>query len=151
MTHLWIAGLMAENSDALGFIPITTLQDQYIAQQRYVLQLDECGNKVGYLLHGAIYYGQSVVISQHCIQYEKRLRGYGEMAFAVLLDRARKSGASSIKLRCADDLPAVQFWQNLGFQIRRVVPGGERRRRMIIEMFYPLALPLFREVQRSNL
>lgn len=143
MITSWIAGLMAENYEAIGFIPLPTLEAQYIAQQRYILQLDERGNRIGYLLHGTIHYGQPVVISQHCIQYDKRLRGYGEKAFTVLLDRASRGGASSIRLRCADDLPAVQFWQSCGFRAVRVVPGGERRHRMIAEMVYPLALPLF--------
>lgn len=146
MTESWIAGLMAENYDAIGFIPVGTIRDRYLAKQRFILQLDERGRRVGYLLHGAIRYGRPVVISQHCIQYDKRLRGYGEMAFRALLKRANLVGASSIRLRCADDLPALLFWQSIGFQVVQVVPGGEKRRRMIVEMVYPLALPLFTTV-----
>lgn len=146
MTESWIAGLMAENYDAIGFIPLGTIKSRYIAKQRYVLQLDERGRRVGYLLHGSIKYGQPVVISQHCIQYDKRLRGYGEQAFQELLKRANLAGASSIQLRCADDLPALMFWQSVGFRIVRIVPGGEKRHRMIAVMIYPLALPLFVEV-----
>lgn len=140
----WIAGLMAENTDALGFIPNTTLKTRYIAKSRYVLQADERGRTVGYLLYGALRYGQPVVIAQSCIQYEKRLRGYGEKAFLELLRRCRLAGASSIHLRCADDLPAVQFWQSLGFQILKIEPGGARRGRMIVKMVYLLSLPLLR-------
>lgn len=143
LTDSWIAGLMAENYDAIGFIPVSTIRDRYIAKHRFVLQLDERGRRVGYLLHGAIRYGRPVVISQHCIQYDKRLRGYGELAFKELLRRANLTGASSIRLRCADDLPALLFWQGIGFQVMRVVSGGEKRKRMIVEMVYPLALPLF--------
>lgn len=143
MIESWIAGLMAENYDAIGFIPLGTIRDRYITKQRFILQLDERGRRVGYLLHGTIRYGQPVVISQHCIQYDSRLRGYGEQAFQELLKRANLAGASSIQLRCADDLPALMFWQSVGFRIVRIVPGGEKRRRMIVEMAYPLALPLF--------
>ncbi|GIW60753.1 MAG: hypothetical protein KatS3mg087_1819 [Patescibacteria group bacterium] len=140
----WIAGLMAENTNELGFIPDTTIKNRYIAQNNYVLQEDERGKPVGYILHGPIKYGKPVVISQACIQYEKRLRGYGEKAFLELLNRARIVGASSIRLRCADDLPAVQFWQSLGFEIVDVEPGGKSRGRMIFKMVFRLDLPLFR-------
>lgn len=139
----WIAGLMAENYEAVGFIPITTLREQYLAKDRYIVQGDERGQSVGYLLHGALKYGRSLVVSQHCIQYEKRLRGHGKAAFIELVRRARLANASSIVLRCAEGLPAVQFWQSLGFQIVKVEPGGTRRGRMIFKMVYPLSLPLF--------
>ena len=139
----WIAGLMAENTNELGFIPDTTLRTRYIAKSRYVLQTDERGRAVGYLLYGALRYGKPVVVSQACIQYEKRLKGYGEEAFFELLRRSKLAGASSIHLRCADDLPAIRFWQSLGFQILGVEPGGARRDRMIIKMTYPVSLPLF--------
>jgi len=139
----WITGLMAENTDALGFIPDTTLRERYIAKNRYIFQCDEKGRPTGYLLYGALNFGQSVAISQACIQYDKRLHGYGEVAVAELVNRAEKIQASSIYLRCADDLPAVQFWQSLGFKIVGVEPGGARRNRMIVRMAYPLYLPLF--------
>lgn len=138
----WIAGLMSENTDALGFIPLPTLQYGFVAKHRYILQADERGNSVGYLLHGPVHFGCPVYINQHCIQYEKRLRGYGERAFQELLNRAQQRQASVIRLRCADDLSALQFWQQMGFTILRVVPGGKRRNRMIVEMFFPLNLPL---------
>jgi len=143
----WIAGLMAENTDALGFIPNTTVETRYVAKHRYILQTNERGKAVGYLLYGALRYGQPVVISQACIQYEKRMRGYGEKAFLELLRRAKLAGASSIHLRCADDLPAVQFWQSLGFQVFKVEPGGVRRGRMIVKMVYLISLPLLHLTQ----
>lgn len=142
-TAQWIAGLMAENYEAISFIPDTTLRDRYITKHRYVLQLSERGQPVGYLLHGALNYGQPVFVSQACIQYEKRLRGYGEKSFIELLNRASFTGASSIHLTIADDLPAVQFWQSMGFRAVRVFYDGNRRQRMKIKMVYPLALPLF--------
>jgi GNAT superfamily N-acetyltransferase len=139
----WITGLMAENYEAVGFIPNTTIRERYLNRNRYIIQYDEKGKRVGYILYGSIAYGKSLVISQHCIQYEKRLKGYGEKAFQELVQRAQRLGASSIRLRCADDLPALQFWQSVGFQIIKVVPGGISRNRMIVEMVYPLNLPLF--------
>lgn len=142
-TAQWITGLMAENYEAISFIPDTTLRDRYIAKHRYILQSSERGQPVGYLLYGALNYGQPVIISQACIQYEKRLRGYGEAAFTELTRRARLTGASSIHLTVAEDLPAVQFWQSVGFRVVKVFYDGNRRGRMKFRMIYPLALPLF--------
>lgn len=138
----WITGLMAENYEAVGFIPNTTVRDRYINHNRYIIQYDERGHRVGYILHGAIIYGKPLVVSQHCIQHEKRLKGYGEQAVRELIQRAQQAGATSIKLRCADDLPALQFWQSVGFQVIKVIPGGAKRDRMIVKMVYPLSLPL---------
>ena len=134
---------MRENYDAVGFIPEPTVRDRYIRRELYLLQKDSRGNRIGYLLHGPIEPGKPVVVSQHCIQYEKRMLGYGRSTFKELLKRCRQGGASSIHLRCADDLPAVQFWQTCGFQVSKVTPGGQKRHRMIIEMNMLLNLPLF--------
>jgi len=141
-TTSWIAGLMRTNYPALGFIPDTTLAHRYIAKNRYILQVDERGRRVGYLLHGAIHYGQSVVISQAMIDYDKRLRGYGIAAVNELVRRAEIGGASSIKLRCAADLPAVHFWQSCGFDVMGVEPGGKSRNRQIVRFVRLLHLPL---------
>lgn len=139
----WIAGLMRENYEAIGFIPEPTVRFRYIRHGRYILQVKENGRPVGYLLHGAIQCGQPVVISQHVIDYDHRLRGYGEAAFREFFERCRYGGASSIHLRCANNLPSVEFWQHCGFRIDAVLPGGLSRQRMINSMICELPLPLF--------
>lgn len=144
----WIGGLMAEMTNQVqpgcfSLIPFDTIQYRYIAKNRYVLQEDERGKPVGYILHGAIHYGQPMVISQHAIIYDKWLLGYGQSAFYAVVERARRGGASAIRLRCADDLPANQFWQSLGFQIVGIESGGAKRNRTIVKMVFPLLLPLF--------
>jgi GNAT superfamily N-acetyltransferase len=138
----FICGLMKQNTDALGFIRNTTIEQRYVARERYILQRDERGRPVGYLLHGPVRQGQPCFVSQHCIELDKRLRGYGAQAVQVLIDRCQQIGASSIYVRCGEDLPALQFWQTLGFQVLEIVPGGERRQRMIVRMALPLELPL---------
>lgn len=140
----WITGLMAENYEALGFIPNTTIRDRYVDKRQYVLQEDEKGHYIGYLLHGPIRWGRPVIISQHCIQYEKRLQGYGINAFDELKRRADLGGSSSIILRCATDLSAVLFWQSIGFQIIDILPGGVSRNRLIAKMVYFMNLPLLK-------
>ena len=134
---------MRENYDAVGFIPEPTVDRQYIQRGRYVLQADERGRRVGYLLHGKPMNGSPLVISQHCIQGESRLRGYGEAAVAEVRSRAQRVGASCITARCATDLPSLAFWRDQGFLLRRLVEGGRRRERVIAEIWLPLAMPLF--------
>ena len=140
----WIAGLMRENYEAVGFIPDTTIKSCYLANGQYILQTDERGIRVGYLLHGVMLSGRPVVISQHCIQYEKRLRGYGEVAVKKLIDRCISNGVTSIKLRCAEDLPALFFWQSLGFSVTGIVNQNNRSNRLIGDIDMPLDLPMFK-------
>lgn len=149
-TTSWICGLMKYNYEAVGFIPQPTVKYRYISQNRYILQSDERGRPVGYLLHGALRRGHSCVISQHCIDYDARRRHYGVLAFRQFVERCEFSGVSSIHLRVAEDLPAVSFWQACGFRVDAVVPGGQRRGRMIVEMSYLLILPLLSMAESAH-
>jgi GNAT superfamily N-acetyltransferase len=142
-TASWIAGLMRENYDAVGFIPEPCLERQYVRHDRYVLQEDEAGRRVGYLLHGAPHYGQPLSVAQHCIQIERRRHGYGEDTLAELIRRADVAGASCITARVATDLDALDFWLSQGFEILGIVPGGSKRQRSIARIWLPLALPMF--------
>lgn len=144
-TVSWIAGLMRTDYPALSFIPDTTIRDRYVAKQRYILQLNEKGQRVGYLLHGAIQWGKPTVISQAMIDFDARLRGYGEKAVIELVRRAEIGGSPAIHLRCAADLEAVRFWQSLSFEIVRIEPGGKARNRTIFVFVRRLYLPLFRD------
>ena len=141
---------MRENYEAVGFIPQTTVANRYVADNQYILQNDERGRAVGYLLHGKLSYAKSAVISQHCIQYEKRLRGYGQEAFREFLHRCEVAQVSSIHLRVAQDLPAVEFWQSCGFVPVSIVPGGERRNRYIVVMRLGLSLPLIALLSKTS-
>lgn len=138
----WIAGLMRENYEAVGFLPYVSVEQQYVANGRYVLQQDERGRRVGYLLHGAPEYGRSLNVAQHCIQYDSRTRGYGEQALATLVERAERAGCAGIRARCATDLESVGFWLAQGFELREVIPGGRSRDRRIARLFLPLHAPL---------
>jgi len=141
-TASWIAGLMRENYEAVGFIPEPTVARQYVANGRYVIQRDEVGRRVGYLLHGSPAYGHSLNVAQHCIQYERRRHGYGEDALSELIARAENAGVSGITARVGTDLEALNFWLSQGFRFRDVVPGGQRRQRSIARLWLPLQLPL---------
>ena len=138
----WIAGLMRLNTNELGFIPITTIHGRYIRKDQYVLQHDERGKRIGYMLYGALHPGRTVSIAQHCIELDKRLNGYGLDALEELERRCALSQVTSIKLRCGTDMESLAFWQHNGFEIQRIEPGGLQRKRQIAVMYKPLSLPL---------
>ena len=145
----WIAGLMRENYEAVGFLPETGVLENHVRHGRYVLQTDEAGRRIGYLLYGALIYGLPLRIAQHCIQDERRRQGYGETALSTLIQRAESVGAASIQARVATDLDSLGFWLSQSFRLRDIVPGGERRGRKIARLWLPLTPPLFPEMDED--
>lgn len=139
----WIIGLMRQNRESVGFIPDTTVSEQYIKNGRYSMQRDECGHNVGYLLHGKPVACGLLVVSQHCIDMEKRLRGYGEQAFQNLLERARIANCRGIKLRCAEGLESNGFWQAQGLELVSVQHPDTTRHRGINVYLLDLWKPLW--------
>ncbi len=96
-----------------------------------MLQEDEVGRRVGYLLHGKPTQGGLLVVSQHCIDTDKRLRGYGEKAFQEVIERARQANCKGIKLRCAEGLESNAFWQAQGLEVVSVQHPQNWRKRAI--------------------
>ena len=139
----WITGLMRENYETVGFLPETTVHTRYVQCGRYVLQKNEHGRRVGYLLYGPVSSQGVVCVTQHVIQEEKRGHGYGELAWHELLRRCLLHGADTIRLHCATSFPSLMFWQQMGFTIYANVPGGTHRGRTIACMAFDCGLPLF--------
>jgi GNAT superfamily N-acetyltransferase len=129
-TTAFVAGLMKQNSNALGFIPTTRLY-KYEADGQIIVQRDTRGREAGYLIHGKPVAGQTLSIAQAVIEYDRRNHGFGELAVLSLFYRARQSNCAAIKLRCADDLAANAFWQSLGFEMTGVLRPMNKRQRAI--------------------
>ena len=138
----WIAGLMAENCETVGFIPEPRVDEYYIRQGYYVLVNDERGRRSGYVLHGKPQYGRPLPIAQHCITDEQRRNGYGEAALRDVIKRADFVGASAISVRCASTNESLGFWLAMGFEVREIVPQQGRRSRDLVRMWLPRNLPL---------
>lgn len=138
----WIVGLMRHNYEALGFIPQPAVEHRYIKQNDYILQHDEKGKAIGYMLHGPIRQGKPAHVVQHCIELDKRNRGYGHLAVGELIRRCSLIGSSSIRLRCATDLLSLEFWKSAGFSVARIENGGKSRNRQIAVMYLLLDVPL---------
>ena len=126
----YIVGLANENEEALGFIPETRMA-YYIAREQYIIQPTSAGKRAGYILHGKPTSGGILTIAQAVIDYDLRDQGLGRLAVSELIDRARKANSREIKLRCADDLEANNFWQTLGFKLTNTLYPANRRRRAI--------------------
>lgn len=133
----FILGLMRQNYDAVGFIPSGGVQE-YLNDGDYIIQYDYRGQPIGYLLHGPLIPGSVLRVSQHCIDYDSRLNGYGTRTFNTLIERARQANMRAIKVRCADDLPSVEFWQAMGLEITRVLSVENKRKRNINVMLLDL-------------
>jgi hypothetical protein len=134
----WITGLMRHNYDAVGFIPDSTVRDRYIDRGRYVIQTNERGQAVGYLLHGLPTPGGILTVAQHVIEDDKRLRGFGREAFEELLERARTGNCRAIKVRCGADLPSNDFWREMGLELVNVQQRDNKRQRAINVMLLDL-------------
>jgi ribosomal protein S18 acetylase RimI-like enzyme len=139
----FILGLMRENTDALGFIPASTIESRYVAGAQYLLQANIYGKHVGYLLHGKPAPGGVLTIAQAVIDYDFRNRGHGEDVVTRLIERAQIANCRAIKLRCADDLTANGFWQAQGFELVNTLEVANRRQRLIHTYMLPLWSTLF--------
>lgn len=139
----FITGLMAQNSDALSFIPDTTLVNRYLANGHYVIQEDRRGKSMGYILHGVPKAGQVLAISQAVIDYDYRQRGHGLLAVRSIIDRAQTNNCRALRCRCAEDLEATQFWEAAGFRHTATQYPDNRRERAIHIYMYDLWPRLF--------
>lgn len=134
----WIAGLMRQNTDAVGFIPYAGLERDYVNKGRYIIQRDERGHGVGYLLHGKPTFGGILVVTQHVIELDRQLHGYGAQTFDTLIERAKQANCRAIRVRCAADLPSNEFWRAMGLEVTNVKRVANRRQRDINVMMLDL-------------
>lgn len=127
MTDLrYIEHLARSNYEAIGFIPRPKLAEY--AARGQILMAEENDESAGFLVFGAGW--PTLRIYQACIQYDARRREHGASLVARLITEAQRRGCHLISLWCADDLPANEFWQALGFRKVGTRPGGKARGRL---------------------
>jgi len=126
----FVRRLMKENSEALGFIPLSALEKAY--DESRLLVYSENNERIGYLLFGPIKNGKDVTIWQICVNEKKRKMGFGKKLFNQFHKLAIETGAKGIRLRCADDLPANYFWKSLSFKLISTISSKSRRRKLNI-------------------
>ena len=133
-----IVGLMRQNTDALGFIPLPDLQARWLALGRFLIAADRRNKPIGYLLHGPRHRDGRMHVNQVCIDYDHRRREHATRLVAALVKRARSAGARRLILRCAADLDAIDFWSSIGAIPTLLSEGGKRRARTIQTFQLPI-------------
>jgi ribosomal protein S18 acetylase RimI-like enzyme len=117
--------LARKNSEALSFIPTPRIE-QY-ARDGQLWIATENDEPCGFLIFGNGW--PQTRIYQACIQYDARRREHGMALVSTLADKARAMGCTDIRLWCADDLDANEFWRAAGFEYCAARRGGRRRGR----------------------
>lgn len=134
----YVVGLGRKHFEQLGFIPATRLEKDY---DRGDIWLEyENGEPCGYLHLGRSWPVLNVI--NICIQYDARRREHGFKLIRRLIEKADREGYEAIRLRCADDLEANDFWRACGFAFTGQVEGGARRRRKINLWRFTLPRPI---------
>lgn len=117
--------LAKKNSEAVSYIPAPRVE-QYARYGSLCLAFEN-DEPCGFLIAGNGW--PQVRIYQACIQYDARRREHGMALVAGLAEKARARGCTDIRLWCADDLDANDFWRAAGFEFCGSRVGGTRRGR----------------------
>lgn len=135
----YIDSLAHKNSEALSWLPLQAYE-LAAAEGRIVLQLEN-DEPCGYLLHGPLRPLAPCTVWQLCIQTDARRRGSAVEAVEKLGADAAAAGCSDLRLRCASDLDANEFWTAAGFTQFATVEGGARRARTLEKYVKALESP----------
>jgi hypothetical protein len=136
----YIDKLQRANADDLAFYPLSTLEKALADNQ--VLVITENDEPCGYLWFGAVRSAYPVTIYQACVDYEVRRRQHGWLAVGQLIEMARQSHATAIRLKCASSALSNEFWQAIGFRCTNVTAGGIKRARDINHWWLPVQAEL---------
>ena len=120
----YVMELQRRNRESVGGLPRPAIQERI---EKGTLALGILNDEpCGYLMFDQ---GGGVLrIPQACIQYDARRSAYGHALVGWVLARWQ---ADEVRLRCAADVEANLFWQDLGFVCTAIVDGGVRRGRLL--------------------
>ena len=131
---VYIARLMKDNSDALGFMPEAGIR-RHVAGGCYLVASDHCGRPVGFLMHTPLKRGRLVRVSMQCVEKCQRSKGYGSRLWQAFAEQAADAQCLGITLKCAADLAANAFWVAQGLELV-VVQHRENRRARAVNVYY---------------
>lgn len=121
----YVDSLAKKNSEALSFIPRPRLE-QY-AERGQIIIAKENDEPAGFLIFGR---GETETrIYQACVQYDARRRQHGLDMVEELAGIATRASKECLRLWCASDLEANEFWRLAGFQKAGTREGGQRSAR----------------------
>lgn len=117
--------LQSENRHALGFLPFEALR-QAIELSRVFLCYEN-DMPAGYVIHGPP--KRHGKIYQVCVAEDARRIEHGTALIEAVRAVMNHGRAHTLTLHCAEDLPANQFWRDLGFtQIGRRMKRKDGKR-----------------------
>lgn len=124
----FIRGERKKETDALGFIPWAGVERHDELGRLAVCSRD--GDLVGFVLFGGS--RETERVFQLAVRRDARRIEHGRALVAVVENQATQLRRGVLTARVAADLPAVAFWEALGFKAHEIGPGGNRRGRMVV-------------------
>jgi hypothetical protein len=123
------------DGDALGWLPTPAYEQRHAMGQIHTIwRNDDC---VGYCLWADV--GRILHIYSCWIRRDARMIEHGRRLVQKVEGAARARGCESIKLWCAEDLPANSFWAQLMFRPLNWRHGGLVKGRRHIQWRRPVA------------
>lgn len=121
----YVTDLARKHYEEIGFLPAPRLEEYRRSGQLWTA--DENGEPCGFLVWGN---GWPVLrVYQVCIQYDAQRRLHGAALIGKLINKAEAEGYDRISCWVADDIPANDFWQAMGFVKMAERAGGKKRGR----------------------
>jgi ribosomal protein S18 acetylase RimI-like enzyme len=124
-----------KNRESLGFLPRQAIATY--AEHRQIIPATANGQLVSYCI---LFDGQpgarpkrdpyDLRIYQLCTDFDARRLAHATHLMNQVYEHAIATGFRRIRLFCADDLPANDFWNTIGFTTNETRPGGWNRQRV---------------------
>lgn len=116
--------------EQIGFVPSPKLA--WLCERNQVALSVANGDLVGFVVHGRT--APLIKIWQIWMRPDARRIEYATQLVQHVVQTTTKHDAFAIQLRCATDLPALAFWESLGFSCQKRLKGGNKRSRTIAQM-----------------
>lgn len=143
----YVEALRRRESEAIGFLPLSLYEDTLARSARrrwHMLWLAEAdGDRVGFLLLTTGRLGGALHVLQLAIQEDARRREYGAALLAEAERTATALQRAGVSARVAADLEATAFWAAMGYELRGLLCGGQRRGRILESRYKRLACGLW--------
>ncbi|MDN3639907.1 GNAT family N-acetyltransferase [Simiduia curdlanivorans] len=123
-----VAEIADKNKGAFGFLS-SSVYEQMASKGQLWVAINNSNELKGYLMFGGTMPTLKVFQIYACPSVKGQ--GVGKRLISALKNHAREKHYHSISARVASDLPANNFWEQVGFSIYQQVKGGHTTKRTI--------------------
>jgi N-acetylglutamate synthase-like GNAT family acetyltransferase len=110
----YIESLRRSVSEDIGFIPLQRYEMEIDGRRNgRVLVVTDNGDLTGFCY--ATFGGQSAKVQQVAIQEDARRMERATLLVDAVYNEGLQRGLQQVSCRCAEDIPANEFWRSLGF------------------------------------